>query len=70
MVCGVTEGPVHSVRCRERMTAEIAKSPEGQWRIAAASANLIATVEQLGNPLRSDLLQVKSELPTAKPTIV
>ena len=52
------------------MTTEIAKSLEGQRRIAAASAKLDVTVEQLGNPLRSDLLQVKSELPTAKPTIV
>ena len=47
--------PVHSVRCRERMTIEIAKSLEGQRRIAAASAKLDVTVEQLGNPLRSDL---------------
>ena len=52
------------------MTTEIAKSLEGQRRIAATSAKLDVTVEQLGNPLRSDLPQVKSELPAAKPTIV
>ena len=48
------------------MTTEIAKSLEGQRRIAAASAKLDVTVEQLGNPLRSDLPQVKSELPAKK----
>ena len=48
------------------MTTEIAKSLEGQRRIAAASAKLDVTVEQLGNPLRSDLPQVKSELPVKK----
>ena len=44
----------HSVKCRERVTAELAKTPEGQRRIAAASARLDVTVEQLGNPLRTD----------------
>ena len=48
------------------MITEIAKSPGGQRRIAAASAKLDVTVEQLGNPLRSDLPQEKSELPAKK----
>ena len=48
------------------MITEIAKSLEGQRRIAAASARLDVSVEQLGNPLRSDLPQVKSELHAKK----
>ena len=48
------------------MATEIAKSLEGQRRLAAASAKLDVSVEQLGNPLRSDMPQVKSELPAKR----
>ena len=44
----------HSANCRERVIAELAKQPEGQRYIAAAPARLDVTVEELGNPLRTD----------------
>ena len=44
----------HSIKCRERMTTELAKDPDGQRRIAAAASRLDITVEKLGEPLRVD----------------
>ena len=47
----------HSKVCRDRIMVELAKTPEGQARIAAAVSRLDKTVADLGQPHRTDLPQ-------------
>ena len=47
----------HSKICRDRIMAELAKTPEGQARIEAAVSRLDKTVADLGQPHRTDLPQ-------------
>ena len=47
----------HSNQCRDRMEAELAKTPMGLARLMAASTRLDMSVEELGQQFRSDMPQ-------------
>ena len=54
-------GKPHSQACKLRMIAELAKTPAGQARIAAASERLDRTVRELGEQHRTDVPQGEKE---------
>ena len=45
----------HSEKCRQRIMEDLAKTDEGQARIARASARLDIAARELGEPLREDV---------------
>ena len=57
---GRTSAP-HSKICRDRIMKELAKTDEGQARIAAAATRLDMTVSELGQRHRADVPQGESE---------
>ena len=51
---------MHSTACRDRVTAKLAETSEGQRRIAAALSKLDVTAEQLENSHRKALEALNS----------
>ena len=57
---GRTSKP-HSAKCRARIMGELANTPEGRTRIAAAAERLDRTVAELGNQYRGDIPKGRSQ---------